>query len=284
MKRSLSYIMCPILIVVVSLVNSAVNGQTIRDDVEALNEIDVVEQLGDSIPLNLEFTNDRGEKVTLADYYDSERPVVLVLAYYSCPMLCNLVLNGLSAGVQQTGWTPGEQFRIVTVSFDPTETYELAAAKKKNYLAEAELDGVISGWDFLVGEESQSKALAEALGFKYYWDEQQEQYAHPAVIFLTSGDGKITRYLYGLEYAGNDLKLALLEASEGKVGSSLDRLILYCFHYDPDAGSYVVFAANVMKLGGAVSLLIFGLFLGLLWKRDRRRSAVKVSENDRLRS
>jgi len=252
----------------------------VRDDVEELKGIDVEEHLGGYIPMDLKFTNDRGTEVTLGDYFHDERPVIIVMAYFRCPMLCNLVLNGVSGGVHELGWKPGEKYQILTVSFDPTETIELAAAKKKNYLADAGLDQAVSGWDFLVGEENQSKALAEALGFKYYWDETNQQFAHPAVIFLASGEGKITRYLYGLEYKGKDLKLALLEASKGQIGNTVDRLILYCFHYDPDAGGYVVFAGNVMRLGGAVSLVILGLFIGILWSRDRRRNAsVSLAKN-----
>lgn len=252
-------------------------AQLVRESDPALDKIDVEEHLGELIPLDLKFINDQGKDVVLKDYFSNDKPVIIVMAYYECPMLCNLVLNGLSAGIQNLGWKPGEKYRIITVSFDPTETVELASAKKKNYMASIESTEStdsenISGWDFLIGEESQSKALADALGFRYYYDDQQEQFAHPAVLFVLSPDGKISRYLYGIDFPEKNLKLAVLEASEGKVGSTIDRIMLYCFHYDPDAGGYVVLAGNVMKLGGVVTLVLLFTFIGIMWGREHYKN------------
>lgn len=243
-----------------------------------LDRIDVVERIGESIPLGLTFVDDHGDTVRLAKYFGNDRPVILVLGYYTCPMLCNLVFNGVVNGINELDWKAGEEYRIITVSIDPTETPELAAAKKANYLTTINRDIGDSGWMFLTGEESQSQTLANAVGFKYFYDTELGQYAHPAALFILTPEGKISRYLYGIQFSKTDLKLSLLEASEGRIGSSVDRLILYCYNYDPDSRGYNVVASNVMKLGGAATLVVLAIFLGMLWYgerlRKRRRAAV----------
>ena len=246
-------------------------AQLILNEVPELMGIDVVEHLSDTIPLDLAFTDDHGNPVTLRQYFGQGRPVILNLAYSNCPMLCTVVLNGLTNGVRDLSWRPGDEFQMVTVSIDPLETVELARARKKRYLESIGPMNSEDGWAFLVGEESQSRRLAEALGFIYYYDEEIKQYAHPAVTFLLTEDGVISRYLYGLEYKERDLRLGLLEAAEGKIGSTIDRIILYCFHYDPDSKGYVVFAGNVMRLGGLITVVALAIFLGLFWTRDRMR-------------
>ncbi|MFQ5498918.1 MAG: SCO family protein [Candidatus Zixiibacteriota bacterium] len=253
------------------LAPGSAQAQIVRDSVPQLQAIDVIDHAGDYIPLDLTFTDEAGSQITLKELFRDGRPVLLTLGYYECPMLCNLVLNGLTSSVSKLAWTPGEEFQIVTVSIDPTEIPDLAAAKKKNYWAELTSSADDAGWRFLVGEESQSKALADAVGFQYYYDKTQDQYAHPGVVFVLTGKGKISRYLYGIEYKPNDLKLSLLEAAEGKIGTPMEKLILYCYHYDPDAGAYVVFASNVMRLGGALTLALMVAILGTLWIRERRR-------------
>ena len=247
------------------------DAQIIRDSLAELQGIGVEEHLGDYVPMDLVFTDDRGDGVRLGDYFNRGKPVLLVLAYYECPMLCHLVLNGVVGGVKDLSWEMGEGYQIVTVSINPAEGHELAAAKKINYLEAAGESGTSRGWDFLTGDSTQSRALANAVGFQYYYDEEQKQYAHPAVIYLLAEDGKITRYLYGIEYKPHDLKLGLLEASEGKIGNTLDRIILYCYHYDPDSKGYVVFATNVMRLGGLLTVALLGALLIVLWRREHRR-------------
>lgn len=250
----------------------SVSAQVIYDELpEELKRINVEEHLGEYIPLDLVFVNDAGERVMLGDYFNRGKPIVLVLAYYECPMLCNLVLNGLTDGIRELDWLPGQQFQVLTVSFDPSETSELASAKKKTYIEDLGKPSTADGWTFFVGEESQSRHLAEALGFQYYYDEASDLYAHPAVIFLLAEDGKILRYLYGIEFQPRDLRLGLLEASQGKIGSAVDRIILYCYHYDPDAKGYVMFASNVMRIGGIATLIVIMWVLGILWLRERRR-------------
>ena len=253
-----------------------VRAQVVQDSTPELKKIDVIEHLGEQVPLDLTFTNDAGEAVKLGDYFHHGKPVILVLAYYTCPMLCTLVLNGLSDGVKGLDWLPGKEFQMLTISIDPTETPELAAGKKSRYLDNLGKQGIENGWRFFVGAENQSKALAEAVGFKYYYDTEQKMYAHPAVVFILTEDGKISRYLYGLEFKPRDLKLALLEASQGRIGNTIDRLILYCYHYDPSAKGYVMLAGRIMRIGGAITLILVALFLGTLWARERlRKSAVK---------
>ncbi|HWR83690.1 MAG TPA: SCO family protein [Candidatus Deferrimicrobium sp.] len=259
------------MIAALALSTSLVSAQVVLDQVPELQGVDVVEHLGQTIPLNLTFTDDAGRTVTLGDYFANHTPVLLTLGYYECPMLCNLVLNGVIEASKKLSWRPGQEYRIVTVSIDPLETSELAAAKKRNYIEKLGIAGADAGWAFLVGDESQSRALADAVGFRYVYDSTSGQYAHPAVIMLMSPDGKITRYLYGISFSERDLRLALFEASEGKIGSTLDRIILSCYHYDPNAKGYVLFATKLMRLGGAASLFVITVTLGTLWLRERRR-------------
>ncbi|KAB2881033.1 SCO family protein [bacterium] len=238
-------------------------------DRQPVSGIDVIEHLSDTIPLDLEFTDDEGKKTVLGDYFHQGKPVVIVLAYYNCPMLCTLVLNGVADAVKQNNWTPGEDYRIVTISIDSSETAELAGLKRKRYLEYLAKPEADAGWRFHVGDHTQIVRLADALGFKFFYDADRKEFAHPAVVFILGEDGKISRYLYGIQFNDRDFRLALVEASEGKVGNTLDRLLLYCFHYDPASKGYVVMAMNVMKLGGLATMLILGLFLAVMWKRDR---------------
>lgn len=244
-------------------------AQVVLDSVPELKGVGITEHLGARIPTDLRFTDDHGKAVTLGEYFRDGKPVVLNLVYYQCPMLCNLVLNGVSTAASQLDWTPGNQYRMVAISINPRETFDLAAAKKGSYLHELGKPGSENGWSFLVGDSMQTKMLADALGWGYYYDTQSKEYVHAAATFVLSPDGTISRYLYGIEYEPRDLKFALMEASEGKIGSTLDRLILYCFHYDPDARGYVLFAQNVMKLGGVGAVMVLGLLLAVLWRRER---------------
>ena len=259
-------------IVIIMMSVTIIRAQIVNQNPNELQNIDVEEHLGDNIPLGLQFTDDHGQNVLLENYFNQGKPVILVLAYYECPMLCTLVLNGVTQSVYKLNMQLGKDFQIVTVSIDPKETAELAAAKKQSHLKMLNQPEDSDGWAFLTGSESNIHKLAESVGFKYYYVPDRDEYAHPAVVMLLSDKGKISRYLYGIDYKTNDLKLGLLEAAEGKVGSTLDRIILYCYHYDPDAKGYVVFASNVMKLGGAVMLVGLSGFLGLLWLKDNRKS------------
>ena len=251
---------------------SAAGAQVVRDSVSELMGIDIIEHLGDSLPLNLSFVDDNGNKVTLSDYFKGDKPVLLTLGYYECPMLCNLVFNGVSEGIKELGWVPGEKYEVVSVSIDPLETAELAANKKANYIKFLEMPEAAAGWHFLVTESENAKTLADAIGFKYYYVEDRDEYAHAAAAYLISPDGVISRYLYGIQYTGINLKLGLLEASEGKIGSTMDKILLYCFRYDPDAKGYVLFAQNAMKVGGVATVILIALLVGSLYLKERLKA------------
>jgi protein SCO1/2 len=190
-------------------------------------------------------------------------------------MLCGFVLNGLVQGARRLPYQPGDEYQILTVSIDPTETVELAAAKKANHVAALKKPGAEKGWDFLVGAEESSKRLANALGFKYYYIEERNEYAHAAVSFILTEKGIISRYLYGIEYKERDLRLALLEASEGKIGNTIDKIILYCYHYDPDSKGYVIFAGNVMRIGGVITMILLAGVLLFFWRKEFHRKKLR---------
>lgn len=234
-----------------------------------LQRLDVNEHVGQTIPLDVRLVDDLGQNRVVGDYFKSGKPVIMVMAYYTCPMLCTLVLNGLGEAMRTMSLQAPRDFTVVTVSIDPRDTAALAAAKKKNYIANVGRDGLESGWWFSVTEATESRRLADALGFNYFWDEPNKQYAHPAVLMVLTPDAKISRYLYGIEFKTNDVKMSLLEAAAGKVGTTLDRILLYCYHYDPDKKGYVVLAGQIMKLGGAITVVLLGLFLGGMWTREK---------------
>jgi protein SCO1/2 len=241
-----------------------------------VESVDVNEHLGASVPHTLAFKDEHGQEVTLGQYFDGKHPVILTFNYSNCPMLCSLMLNGLVQGLKQLSYTPGNEFRIVTVSIDHHETSERALQTQARYVKEYARPGVENGWHFLTGNEENVKAYARALGFGFAYNEARKEYAHPSAMAVTSPDGRIVRYLYGIEYPPSKLKLALLEAAQGKIGNPFDRLVLYCFHYDATEGRYAPVAANIMRAGGAVAVVLLGAFLIVLWRADlkkRRRIA-----------
>lgn len=230
----------------------------------------ITEKLDARVPLDLEFVDEDSTVVRLGDYFPGDRPVILNLGYYACPMLCGLVLNGLVVGMEDLAWTPGQEFEIVTVSIDSREGPRLANLKKDSYLQEYGRPSARSGWHFLTGEEENLRALADAVGFGYVFNEQRQEWMHAAALFVLTPDGRVSRYLYGVEFDARTLRLSLVEASEGKIGSSVDRFLLFCFHYDSSVGRYGPAARRLMTLAGAVTVAALGLFLLRLWRRDRR--------------
>lgn len=248
-----------------------VAAQLVQENPVEFEGMGIEEHLGEHIPLDLTFIDDLGNEVRLGDYFNQGKPVVLTLVYFNCPMLCNLILNGLSDGMRGVDFSAGEEYQVVTISFNPGETAALAAAKRANYLSELGRPEVDRGWAFHVSPDNQVAQLADAVGFEYYWDDERQEFAHPSAVFVLTEDGRLSRYLYGIAFQPRDVRLALLEASEGRIGSTVDRLLLYCFHYDPNARGYVVFAGNVMRLGGVITLLSVGVLIGVLWLRERRR-------------
>ncbi|MBD3402815.1 SCO family protein [candidate division GN15 bacterium] len=246
-------------------------AQQVQENPKDFEGMGVNEHLGEQIPLDLTFTDHTGQQVKLEKYFNQGKPVILTLVYYNCPMLCNLILNGVTEGMAGLDFDAGQDYEVVTISFNPRETAELAAAKRKNYLQELGRPDAPDGWTFHVSPDEQVKQLADAVGFEYAWNDERQEYGHPSAIFVLTEDGRISRYLYGISFQPRDLRLSLLEASEGKIGNTLDKLILFCFHYDPDARGYVVFAGNVMRLGGVVTLFALGGLIGILWYRERRK-------------
>jgi protein SCO1/2 len=236
-----------------------------------LQGIDIEERPGAALPRSIALRDQAGQPVTMGDYLDGTRPVVLILAYYECPMLCTLVLTGALEEMKKLRWTAGDEYRVVVVSFDPRDTAEGAAKKRLNYLDAYGRPVAAKGWDFLVGDEAQVKALATAAGFHYRWDEASKQFAHAAGAFVYTPDGRLSRTLYGITFSG--LKLALLEAAEGKIGTVMDRVLLFCFHYDPLARGYVLATTRLVRASGALTLAALALWLLRFWRRERRAPA-----------
>ncbi len=250
----------------------SLRAQLIESDPSELKGIDVTEQSGESIPLNLLFRSDKGDTVALERYFSEGKPVIMALHYSDCPMLCSLVLNSLSNGVRNLGFQPGVDYRILTVSVNPDETLERCQMTSERYNKTLKPGATADAWTFFTGAQPQIDSLANALGFGYYKVEETGEYAHPAVLHILTPAGKISRYLFGIDFRERDLRLALVEASEGKIGNTVDRLILYCFHYDPNAKGYVVMAGNVMRIGGILSVILLGSIIGIYWRKDRMRS------------
>ena len=241
---------------------------------KALTGVGIDQKLNQQLPLDLVFRDENGKDIKLGEFF-GKKPVLLSLVYYQCPMLCNQVLNGMVTAFKVMAFKPGEEFEVVTVSFDPRETPELAAAKKKtyvDYLPEPKRSGAASGWHFLTGDEASIKRITEAVGFRYHFDEATNQFAHASGVFVATPQGKLARYFYGIEYAPRDLRFGLIEAAENKIGSPVDQLLLYCFHYDPATGKYGAAIMNLMRLGGVVTVIaIVGLLL-MLRRRGSRQA------------
>lgn len=233
--------------------------------------VGVDEHLGRPIDLNLTFIAENGYPVALKDFFHKGKPVILNLIYYQCPMLCNLILNGQTQVMREIPWTPGDQYEVVTISIDPSESFNLAREKKAVYVNS--FNRAAPGWHFLCDNEGNAKKLAEQIGYHYRYDEQQGQFAHPAAIFILTPEGKIARYLYGVRFRPMDVRFALAEASENRTTMTVERILLYCYHYDPKAGAYVVFASTVMRIGGALTVFIIAFFIWRLFRADRRRTA-----------
>ena len=237
---------------------------------KALLRVGVAENLDAALPLQLTFKDDRGRDVSLGSYFRPGRPVVLTLNYYRCPMLCTLELNGLVDAMKGLAWSPGDEFTVVTVSFDPRESTALARAKKLVYVESLGRPSAEAGWHFLTGSAASIEALTKAVGFSTEYDKDTDQYGHAAVIMVATPDGRVSRYLYGVRFEPDTLKLALLEASKGAIGSTWDRFILYCYHYDAGQGRYSLAAMSLVRAGGFLTVLILGSVIGTFWLRERR--------------
>jgi protein SCO1/2 len=248
-------------------------GLDVQGPPDVAREVGIDQKLDSQVPLDLTFRDEAGNEVRLGDYF-GEKPVVLVLAYYRCPKLCNLVLNALLQSFREMSFTVGKEFNVVTVSFDPRETPELAAAKKRSYVEKYGRDGAEGGWHFLTGAKPQIDALAEAVGFRYRYLEKEDLYAHASGIMVLTPGGRLSRYFYGISYSPRDLRFGLIEASNNKIGTPADQaLLLLCLHYDVKTGTYVSVMSWVRV---ASALTVVGLlgFLAWGWRRNRRREVL----------
>ncbi|HSE36926.1 MAG TPA: SCO family protein [Blastocatellia bacterium] len=239
-------------------------GEKPRD----LEEVRIDQRLNELLPLDVVFRDENGNKVKLGDYF-GDKPVVLAFVYYTCPMLCNQVLNGMTSGLDVLKtFSIGKEFEVVTVSFDPRETPELAREKKETYIKWYDRESAAEGWHFLTGDQLNIDRLTDAAGFHYKWDEKTAQFIHASGIMIATPDGRLARYFYGIEYAPKDLRLGLVEASDGKVGSPVDQLLLYCYHYDPTSGKYGLMVMNLMMAGGILTVIAMIAMFIVFRRRD----------------
>lgn len=241
--------------------------------------VTVTEHLGERISPDTEFVDSEGAPVRIGDFLGKGHPVVLLFAYHTCPMLCSLVLDGLSEAVIETELTPGSDFEVVSLSFNHREGPERAAEAKAMYverMRSAKPD-IAENWHFLTGEEENIRTLTDEVGFGFEWDEATQQYAHNAIVVFLGPDGTITRYLYGIQHNPRDFRLAIVEAGHGTVGSTLDRFLLTCFRFDTTSRSYSPYILNIMKMGGVLLLLVLAVFFIPMWLRERKRSTDPAS-------
>jgi protein SCO1/2 len=241
-----------------------------------LREVTLRQKLDSQVPLNLEFRDENGQTITLADC-TAGKTTILVLAYFRCPKLCTQVLNDLVKGLRGVPWNIGDEFNVLTVSFDDRETPEMAAAKKKSYVEDYGRPGADKGWHFLTGRQQSILALSNAVGFQFRYDPKNDLFAHPSCIMILTPEGKVSRYLLRLRDPKNpagfsrDLRLALVEASEHKIGTPADSVMLFCFRYDPETGKYTMTALNAVRAAGVLTVVVLGSLLFVAFRRDRRK-------------
>jgi protein SCO1/2 len=234
----------------------------------ALRNVGIEQKMGAQVPVDIPFNDEFGHTVTLREYL--HKPVILALVYYQCPSLCNMILNGVVRSARSLEMTAGKEYDVVAVSFDPRETPEMAAAKKASYVKEYNREGSEKGWHFLTGVETSSKALADAVGFRYNYDALTNQYAHGSAIIILTPEGHVARYFYGIDYPARDVRLGLVEASEGRISSPVDQVLLYCYHYDPANGKYGLVIMNVLRIAGLLTLACLLTFMTVMFRRDFR--------------
>jgi protein SCO1/2 len=261
---------CVLLIVCVLLAASPLRAAAPRP--KMLRDVDFEQRLNAAVPLDLPFRDDSGEDVALGAYFHEGRPVILVLAYYRCPMLCNLVLNGLTQALRDISFDAGREFEVVVVSFDPRESAELATEKKATYLKRYGREGADAGWHFLTGDQPAITRLTKAVGFQYRYDPERDEFAHASGIVLLTPGGRVSRYFYDVQFHPRDLRLGLVEASQSQIGSPIDRVLLFCFHYDPAEGKYGAAVMRFVRLGGVLTLLMVGAALWWLFRGGSLRS------------
>ena len=246
-------------------------SQRLIENPKDLEGIGITENLDKSIAMDAAFKDDTGKDVRIGEYFKGDVPTIVTIGYYRCPMLCPMVQKGLVDGLKGVDLSVGDELQVVSVSIDPKDTPSDAVAMKKLNINSYDRPGAEDGWHFLTGTEENIRAVADSIGFGYEWDEESQQYKHAAAIFVLTPEGKISRYIYGLDFAPATMKMALLEAGKGQIGTVMDRILLFCYHYDSDAGQYTPFAINIARLGGGATLLFAGILLGILWLAKPRQ-------------
>ncbi|HLL99720.1 MAG TPA: SCO family protein [Pyrinomonadaceae bacterium] len=245
---------------------------------KTLQEVGIEQRLNEPLPLETEFKDENGKTVRLGEYFGTGRPVILALVYYECPMLCNEVLNGLTGSLKGNSLNAGKDFDVVAISFDAREydKPELAKNKKAGYMRRYERPGTENGWHFLTGRQESIDAVAQAVGFKYHWDEKTQQFAHAGGIMMATPEGRLSRYFYGIDYAPIDLKLGLMDSAQNKIGTATDKLMLYCFHYDPATGTYGFAVFRALRFAGVLTLLGIGAMLFVFWRKNKKKVLVNA--------
>jgi protein SCO1/2 len=235
----------------------------------ALAGVGIDQRLNQQVPLNLRFRDEFGRTLPLSTYFHG-KPVLLALVYYRCPMLCTQILNGVIGSLKAVSLDPAQDFEVVSVSFDPKDTYELAASKKQMYMRRFARSGSANGFHFLTGDEANIKALTDAVGFHYKYDPATDQFAHASGIMVLTPEGRLSRYFYGVEYSPRDIRLGLVEASQNKIGNLADEALLFCYHYDPATGKYGAVAIDFLRLAGAAFFVLGAAWMLIAWRRDLR--------------
>lgn len=252
------------------------NAQLNKEKPEAVKEIGIQENLGEYIPPDIALVNSSGDTVRMEELFEQGKPILLNPGYYECPQLCSLIRTGVFEAVRELNWNPGEDYTIVSFSFDSTETTRLADSVKKHYIKRFERKEAKDGWHFMTGSGEQVRRLTESVGFGFKYDDRNDQIAHQSAIIFASPEGKITRYLYGIQYKTLDVKNALYKAADGKIGNTVERIVLSCYQYNPDEESYVPMAFRIMKLGGIATAIILGGVLSIFWYRERVKKKDKA--------
>lgn len=242
----------------------------LKDKPSEIKDVGIDEKLGEQIELGLKFQDDQGESVTLGKYFDNQRPVILSMVYYECPSLCNLHLNGLTEALKNLKWTAGQDFQMVAVSMNHNENATVAGAKKASYLKAYSRPEADTGWHFLTGDKETVERLTQQIGFRFKWIEEDKEFAHASAAIILTPGGQISRYLHGIQFVPDTVKMALLEASNGKIGSLVEQVLMYCFQFDPKKNKYTIYAWRLMQIGGLLMLIVLAIFLAPMWLRERR--------------
>jgi protein SCO1/2 len=289
-KKNKAIFAAPVLLAIALLatssaaqMNNGIMGAPANTRPPRLENVGIEQHLDAQVPPDLTFRDETGKTVKLGDYF-GHKPLILNLVYFNCTMLCGEALAGLSSAMRLVKFDVGNEFDVITVSFDPRETPEMAAAKKIDYVKRYGRPNAASGWHFLTGQPESINALTKVVGFQYQYDAKSNQFAHATAIMVLTPQGRISRYFYGVDFPPKDLRMGLVEASQGKIGNAVDAVLLYCYHYDPETGKYGAMVSNILRLAAATTILVMGIFLFILWRLDlsvTKKMAAKTATKTR---